>query len=573
MHSNSRSSETALSGAPASGTRLTWIGLGFIVLAAMAIGWPGTEGFWGRDDYMQLAMARLIGSPWVLFVTDHFVAAPGAVFRPMGFASFWLGHALFGAEYAPHIAFSLALHALVAVGVFAVARAAGAGRVPAFVGTMVFIAHPAVTGTALWWSARFDVLATGFGLFALAAALKYRRGASGLYLPLTLIALLAAMLSKEIGLVAAAVVAFVWLAWVRDARQRRRALIAAGLAALSAIVFLVLRGLVLGTFGSSLTGAMSLPATLASGTITWLQLAPDYLLWWPRLGVPGRIALVAVLGVTVAGLWFARGNGREGNRAVSPFTLLACGLGLTLLPALLQAPIVILNAAELTASMSAVEAAMQSRLFYLTLAGVGLVVAAVIEFFQPDWRRIPGLVSALALALLVGAAAATSHQHSEQFARRSADIGHIATEALAAVDRLDLPAANCHVLFLDVPTPPEWEIYVSMDSAIKALHPDLGEVGHCFFHADYRTFFHLLDRRPDPREYAPFEPLRINGAALDPVRIGGMTAVYLLHPERLGRDGIERLMVLRYTTQGFDRSSVEPGEWPLAAASAQQPGE
>lgn len=544
--------------------------LGLVVLTVAAVGWPGTEGFWGRDDYMQLAMARLIGSPWVLFVTDHFVAAPGAVFRPMGFASFWLGHALFGAEYAPHVAFSLALHALVAVGVFAVARAAGAGRVPAFLGTMVFIAHPAVTGTALWWSARFDVLATGFGLFALAAALKYRRGASILYLPVTLLALVAAMLSKEIGLVAVAVVGFVWLTWARDARQRRRALIATGLAALSAIVFLAWRGLVLGTFGSSLTGAMSLPATLANGTVTWLQLAPDYLLWWPRLGDPARIALIAVLVLIAVDVWLARRSGRDRSHA---FMLLACGLALTLLPAVLQAPIVILNAAELTASMSAVEAAMQSRLFYLTLAGVGLSVAAAIELLQPDWRRIPGLVSALALAFLLGAAVVISHRHAEQFARRSADIGHIATEALSAVGRLNLPAANCHVLFLDVPTPPEWEIYVSMDSAIKALHPDLDEVGHCFFHADYRTFFHLLDRRPDPREYAPFEPLRIDGAALDPVGIGAMTAVYLHHPERLGRDEIERLVVLRYREQTFDRSTVEPGEWPVAAASAPQSGE
>lgn len=545
--------------------------LGLIVLAVAAVGWPGTEGFWGRDDYMQLAMARLIDSPWVLFVTDHFVAAPGAVFRPMGFASFWLGQALFGAEYGPHAIFSLILHALVAVGVFAAARAAGVGRAPAFVGTMVFIAHPAVTGTALWWSARFDVLASGFGLFALAAALKYRRGASTLYLPLTLLALLAAMLSKEIGLVAVAVVAFVWLAWARDARQRRRALIATGLAGLSAIIFLVWRGLVLGTFGSNLTGAMSLPATLASGTITWLQLAPDYVLWWPRLGNPARITLMTALVAAAAGIWFARAHSRNRDATVSPFMLLACGLALALLPAVLQAPIVILNAAPLTASMSAVEAAMQSRLFYLPLAGVGLSVAAGIELLQPDWRRLPGIVSAVALALLIIAATLLSNRHAEQFARRSADIGHIATEALSAVNQLDLPATNCHVLFLDVPNPPEWEIYVSMDSVIKALHPDLDEVGHCFFHADYRTFFHLLDHRPDPGEHVPFEPLSIDGSALDPARIGGMTAVYLQQPERLDRDEIERLAILRYREQSFDRATVIPGEWPLAAASGQQP--
>ncbi|MFW5927262.1 MAG: hypothetical protein ACOCSR_04345, partial [Wenzhouxiangella sp.] len=131
----------------------------------------------------------------------------------------------------------------------------------------------------------------------------------------------------------------------------------------------------------------------------------------------------------------------------------------------------------------------------------------------------------------------------------------------------------CHALFLDVPTPPEWEIYVSMDSVIKALHPDLDEVGHCFFHADYHTFFHLLDGPVEPRELAPFQPLVFDDAPLDPVTIGDMTTVYLRHPERLDSDAIESLVVLRHEAGTFNPSTVRPGEWPIAQDSGQRSGQ
>lgn len=498
-----------------------------IAAAVLAVGWPGLGGFWGRDDFMQLAMARLLDSPWPLFFNDHFVAAPGAVFRPLGFASFWAGEALFGSDYAAHALSSLALHTLVAIGVFAVARAGGIGRLPALAGALVFAAHPAATGTALWWSARFDVLAALFGLWAIACALHGRHGPRAVLVPLTLAALMASMLAKEIGLVAVAAVVAVWLGRARTGPTRRRALIYSVLAAAAAGIFLVWRAAVLNTFGSSLTGAQSLPEALLSGTAGWLAMAPDYLSWWPRLRVSGRIVVVAALVVLVV----CTVAGRRGNRSVkeerpSP-GVLACGVVLALLPAVLQAPIVILNAAALDPEMSAVEAAMQSRLFYLALTGIGLLVAALLHPLFQSRQAWSSRSAGAALLGLIATSALVSHAHAVRFAQRSAEIGTVAQQAVAAVSTLDLPNERCHVMFVDVPTPPEWEIYVAMDSIIKAIHPDLDRVGHCFFHADHRTFFHLFDSRPDPADYPPFKPLQIGGTEVQPMRVGNLTAVYL----------------------------------------------
>ena len=74
---------------------LTWGAVLVIVVVVVFIGWPGVHGFWGRDDYFQLALARMIGSPWPLFAHDHF-PVPHSVFRPLGFASMWLDTRPFG---------------------------------------------------------------------------------------------------------------------------------------------------------------------------------------------------------------------------------------------------------------------------------------------------------------------------------------------------------------------------------------------------------------------------------------------------------------------------------------------
>ena len=104
-----------------------WMFAALIAAAVAIVSYPNLHGFWGRDDFAQLALVRMIGSPWPLFVDDHFFVA-GSVFRPLGFFSLWLCEKLFGTDYAPNAAFDIALHAAVALTLFRVAVATGDRR-------------------------------------------------------------------------------------------------------------------------------------------------------------------------------------------------------------------------------------------------------------------------------------------------------------------------------------------------------------------------------------------------------------------------------------------------------------
>jgi hypothetical protein len=541
------------------GPRWQWLSPLVIAVAVAFVYWPGVHGFWGRDDYFQLAFARLIGSPWPLFVRDHF-PVPGSVFRPLGFASMWLCRALFGIDYEAHAIADLVLHAGVALALFGVLRRAGIARVPALCCTLLFALHPAVIGTALWWSARFDLLATLFVLLAVQAAFAYRdrRRSGALYCALG--AALAAMLSKETGLVAVAALSLLWLQWAwSEPAHRAQALRAAVLAGVCALVYLGWRWAVLGTPSSGLTGAMPLGSAIAKGVLDWARLAPGYFSFWARLDAWQRIALgvalVAVAAASVRTLACA-----SPQRSTGP---VGSGLCLLLLPALLQAPVSALNAAPLQAGVSAIEAAMQSRLYYLGIAGTALVLAAALSRIWNAANSTTRVAVGLPLALAVLALAAASRDDARQFAQRSLRISAVAREAAAAVARLDLPPARCHVVFLDVEPAPEWSIYVSMDSVVEALAAD-ARVPHCWFHANYATWFHLLAAPADAADAAPWIPRRVDGDTLPWRRVGDMQIAYLGAPAQVAPRDLAAMHFLRWRDGRFDDVSADVAAGRLA---------
>ena len=69
---------------------------------------------------------------------------------------------------------------------------------------------------------------------------------------------------------------------------------------------------------------------------------------------------------------------------------------------------------------------------------------------------------------------------------------------------------------LGVEPPPEWSVYVSIDSVVKALTPDLERVEHCFVHSDYVTYFYLMGGEDDARRCSavPHARIRRDGAAV-----------------------------------------------------------
>lgn len=513
--------------------------------------WPGLYGFWGRDDFMQLAFARLIGSPWPLFVHDHYFPVPGSIFRPLGFASFWLWQALFGTNYFAHAFADMLLHVAVSLALYRVIRAGALERVPAALCTLLFALHPAVLGTALWWSARFDLLAALFALIGIRGALDYIDRPRITSLLVALSATLAALLSKETALAAVAAIGLIWLrACWRGPLRRADALPALVGLAIVVLVFFMWRWIVLGTVASGLAGDTSLIGAIAHGFVDWIRHLAGYLSYWPRLGAAERLMLVAaVVASTACFIAAARRRGTE-PRSSRPADLLFCGVWLFLLPALLQAPVVALNAARLGADVSAVEAAMQSRLYYLSIAGAVIVLSVAMRLALSR-RGGLGIPLLAALALGVCAFAWTSRESASAYATRTAIPRAMAEAAAGAVDRLALPAAQCHVVVLGVEPPAEWSVYVSMDSVVKALSANLDKVGRCFIHSDYQTYFHLMDARVTPSDAAPYRQRETGRGPLPWLHIGDAAVAYLDPPAHVAGEQARGIVFLRYENGVF----------------------
>ena len=515
-----------------------------IVAAVVWVLAPGVAGDWGRDDYFQLAFVRLVGSPWPLFLHDHFAPAPGSVFRPLGFASMWLGFELFGTDYAAHAWSGIALHALAALALHALLRRARVGEPAALLATLAFALHPATTGTALWWSARFDVLAALFTFAAARAAIAYRDGRATASLALALAAAFAAMLSKEVGLVAVAALAVQWAHWAFvEPAQRRRACAAIAAAAACAILYFAWRTAVLGTPASGLTGALPLGDAIAKGFVDGLRQMPAYLTFWPLLRAPGRVLLAAAALLALVVL----ASRRRGDAA-----LLASGACLLLVPLLLQAPVTALNAQPLDAEQSAVEVAMQSRLYYMGTGGVAAVLAVV---FDRVWRGGAGArrgVAAIAAVCACVAVATAAHGDAHAFAERTARNARLAHAAAAAVDALDLPPPPCHVVFLGVDPPAEWSAYVSMDAVVKAIDRNHARSDRCWFHANYPTWFFLLPTPAVEADAAPYEALRLDGHDVPWLAVGGATIAYLQAPRDVDAAARTRMRWLRWNGERFD---------------------
>lgn len=532
------------------------------VAIVVAVAWtlaPGTAGDWGRDDYFQLAFVRMVGSPWPFFVHDHF-PVPGSIFRPLGFASMRLGFDLFGTDYVAHAWSGVVLHALVALALHAVLRRARIGEPAALLATLAFALHPAATGPALWWSARFDVLAALFTLLALRAAIAYRDQGAPFSLAAALVAAFAAMLSKEVGLVAVAAIATQWTHWaIVEPAQRRRALRAIVAALACAVAYFAWRMAVLGTPASGLTGGLPLGDAFAKGIADGLRQMPAYLTFWPRLPVSGR-AVLALAGLFALGVlvW-----GRAAWRADA--ATLACGAVVLLAPLLLQAPVAALNARALDSAQSVVETAMQSRLYYTGLGGIAMIFAVVLDRV---WRGGTPLrhTCLLAIATFVGLGiAAASHQDARTFAERTARNARLAHAAVTAVDALDLSSSACHVVFLGVEPPPEWSTYVSMDAIVKAIDTDHARTDRCWFHVGYPTWFFLQPASAKAADAVPYEVMRIDGRALPWRDVGGATIAYLQAPRELDAAARARLHWLRWNGRGFDDvgADVAAGRLPV----------
>ena len=530
-----------------------------IAVAIALVYWPGLGGFWTRDDYMQLAFARLVGSPWSVFVHDHYFPVPGSIFRPLGFASFWLSQALFGTDYFWNAFGDLVLHVAVALALYRVIRAGEIERVPAALCTLLFALHPAVLGTALWWSARFDLLAMLFGLVAIRAALDYATRPRIASLLVALAATLAALLSKETALAAAAAVGLVWLRGLRFDRSGWRALVA--LIAVVALFF-AWRTAVLGTATTRLIGDRPFVDAFGSGFVAWSWHLIAYLSFGARCGIAVAVAVIAWLVVAFA---LPARDGRDLKALQSARAdVLFCGICLFALPAILQAPIAAMNAAPFHADASAVEAAMQSRLYYVSVGGLAILFAGGMRRAWSQATAWRGTVAAV-LAACVAVFGWVSHDAATAFARTTSASRPVAEAVATAVDRAATPL-RCRIVVLGVQPPPEWSIYVSIDSIAKALTSDIVRVGRCFVESDYVTYFNLMRGDTNPADALPYTPRDANGRPIPWHRVGDMTTAYLDPPANADAATLAGIVFLRYENGTFAdvTADVASGRLPVA---------
>jgi hypothetical protein len=517
-----------------------------IALVVALVYWPGLGGFWTRDDYMQLAFARLVGSPWPVFAHDHYFPVPGSIFRPLGFASFWLSQALFGMDYFRNALGDLVLHVAVSLALYRVIRAGVVERLPASLCTLLFAVHPAVLGTALWWSARFDLLAMLFGLVAVRAALDHAARPRAGSLLVALVAVLGALLSKETALAAAAAIGLVWLRGARVDRSLLRALIA--LVAVVALFF-AWRTAVLGTVTTGLAGDASIAAAFARGFTRWFSHLPGYLTFWPRTSMAIGIFIFGYAFIELADAWIARRAHSSARPALAD--LLIAGACLFVVPAVVQAPIAAMNATPLGADASAVETAMQSRLYYVSIGGLAMLFAAGLGRLWTS-GRIARAVLVGGPAVCVAAFAWASHDLAVQFAQTTAASRPLAEEIAAAVERAaPMNGGRCRIVVLGVAPPPEWSIYVSIDSVAKALATDVDRVGRCFVEADYVTYFNLVRGDANPADAMPYTPRSASGRPIPWLRIGAMTSAYLDPPATTDATTLAGIAFLRFENGAF----------------------
>ena len=290
-----------------------------------------------------------------------------------------------------------------------------------------------------------------------------------------------------------------------------------------------------------------------SAKVSWTgsRYFAGYLSFWPRLGFTQR-AFVAVVGIALLACALALlANGRLASGSSRSMDVLLCGLCLWMLPALLQAPVVALNAAPLRADVSIVEAALQSRLYYLSIGGFVIALSIIVQRtlqWQPFRLRIP-IVCFLGLGAFAFGWA--SRDAAFGYAIRTSAPKPLAEAAVAAVDRIALPWTRCHVVMLGIEPPAEWGIFVSMDSVVKALSPRLERVDRCFIHANYTTYFYLMGRDATPADALPYRVREARGRPLPWLHVGDAVVAYLDPPSRIDASELAAMTLLVYENGVF----------------------
>lgn len=374
-----------------------------LALAVIAALYPILGAGLHTDDWLWLALARHMQSPWPAFVQplglEYF-------YRPVPIVLWWVSERLAGHHAAGHYAVSMLIHLGAALLSFALLRAWRQGAALALLAAAVFALAPVAAGTVLWLSNRNELLAVMFGLTALLAAERRLGGHGGAWAAGAL--LLAGLLCKESAFAFALALALRLALSPERGAAAARSLWLGGAVAIALAVGLRLWALPPGASGLGMPDPVG---AAVQGVGAWLAWLPTVL---SGLGTAPAVALacagVMALAVTPA-LW--RASPQAG-----------VGLALLLAPALLQWPIV----HQVLPDPEAATQAVNHRYFYTAMLGAALLAGAPWPERAPDFmaRVRPVLLVALLLAWLP-----LSHGLARDWARATDD-PHQRSQELAA---------------------------------------------------------------------------------------------------------------------------------------------
>ena len=481
-----------------------------------------------HEDYFYLALGQHLDSPLPLAIQD---STGSFFFRPVVMLFWWVTSAITRSAPA-HYAINIALHAMNGLLLVALLRRMKVSFVPAALAGLVFIAHATTYSATVWLSDRFDLTTLAFGLASLIAVqVAHERGVDSRSLAAVAALVLACVFSKEtgFGIAAVACVAALWPAPGGATTPRSRRILAVTIAACVvgalAVRWLVLRGAVEAIFLRE-----GLAATLTHGFGKWVAALPHFVVVpdGPRFAATAwAVALGALVALSLPHL------ARRTNREPGLLRIVALGALLTLVTAAAQAPVANLTGLEPAPSVFDFRIVAASRLYYVPIAGLCLIGAALGEAITraplASWLRqsVVGLMALGVFALVAQSRSVGRDVHV--FAERTGPMFLSATlEALRA--RPALPP-GCKVYFLGMPPAADHFRYYLQVIVMQALprgHP----ATKCFLLSEHTPWYNLLETEGLGREpQRPLDTMLVGGKPFQPLTVGNLRFYFLNVPD------------------------------------------
>ena len=200
-----------------------------IIIIGSCIGYAGSlRNTFVYDDYMVLVhnhYIRSIENLPRLFSHDYFLVSNERTFRPISPMVLFLEYAVFGDHPAGYHVLNLLIHTLNALLLFMLMRLLLCSRLCAFVASLGFAIHPAISETIFCVSYLEDLWGMMFYLLALIGYLRFRK--SGRWLDATILyaGFFLSMLTKEMGATILMIIPLIEYMWYRKTPATRKTLL------------------------------------------------------------------------------------------------------------------------------------------------------------------------------------------------------------------------------------------------------------------------------------------------------------------------------------------------------------